>query len=70
MGVTRGGWVHAGAPWNSSGSFGVVGFTQVRPGGLWVHSGGWVHTGALWGGRESLGSRGFTCGRPGGLGVP
>ena len=33
----RGRWVHSGAPWGSLSSSGVVGFTPVRPGCLWVH---------------------------------
>ena len=35
----RGRWIHSGAPRGSSVSFGVAGFTQVRPGGREVHSG-------------------------------
>ena len=34
----RGHWVHSGAPWESSGTFGVLGLIQVRPWGRWVHS--------------------------------
>ena len=39
------GWIHAGAPCVSSGSFGVVGFTRMRPGGRRDHS---VSFGSLW----------------------
>ena len=57
LGVVRfieGRWVHPGAPWASSGLFGVVGFTRVRSCGRRVHSGYtfgvirgvWVHKGA------------------------
>ena len=49
MRVVRGSWFHAGAPWRLLGSFGVVGFTQVRPRCRRVHS-------------ESLGSLGCALG--------
>ena len=32
-------WVRSGAPWGSTGIFGVVGFIRVRPGGSRVHAG-------------------------------
>ena len=38
VGFIRGGWVPLGAPYGSSGSFGVVGLMWVRPGGLRVNS--------------------------------
>ena len=39
VGFIQGRWVYSGAPWGSSGSFGVVGFAWVHPGGRQVHSG-------------------------------
>ena len=38
VGFIRGRWVYSGAPWGSSGSFGIVGFIRVFPGGRCVHS--------------------------------
>ena len=49
----RGRCVHFGSTWSSSGSFGVVGFTRIRPGGLLVHP-------------RSLGTFGFAL-RPAGF---
>ena len=54
LGIVRfiqGGWVHPGASWGSSGAFGVVAFTAVRPACRRVHS-------------ESLGSLGCAQGGP------
>ena len=33
MGVVGFSWIHSGAPWGSSDSFGLVGFIRVRSGG-------------------------------------
>ena len=42
VGFSRYRCVHFRAPWRSSGSSGVVGFTQVRSGCRWVHQLSWV----------------------------
>ena len=49
----RGRLVHASLSLGSSGAFGIVGFTRVRPGGR----------------RVEFGGVGFKHGRPGGLGI-
>ena len=47
-GFIRGRWVHSGAPFVSSVSFGTAGFIRVRLGGVRVHSGApWVSSGSL-----------------------
>ena len=39
VGFIRGRWIHWGAPWGSSGSSGVTGFTGMCPGVRRVHPG-------------------------------
>ena len=57
MGVIGGGWIHAGSPWGTLCSSGVVGLT------LFLHWCRWVHPG-------SLGSLGFALGVFGFIRVP
>ena len=67
VGFILGCCVHSVAPWVSLDSYGVVWFTPVRPGGLWVHPGSFGR--ALGGSCGLLGSSevvGFTLERPGG----
>ena len=69
VGFILGRWVHWCAPCWSTGSFGVVGFTWVRPGCRRVHSGRCVHAGRAWKLSGSFGVVGFTLVRPGGRSV-
>ena len=57
VGFIRGRWVDSGAPWGSLGSSGMVGFTPVRPGDLWVHLGSFGSLGC------AMGVVGFIRGR-------
>ena len=75
-GLIGGRWVHLGAPWCSSGSSGVAGFTGVGPGCCRIYPGcaqgvvgftwcRWVHWGALWVFLGRSGVDEFTGVRPG-----